>query len=390
VSENITKPVETNESNCPGGSQMSNDTPSLRSSSVLERIAELPVDVGATFLLAVAAGIVYAVPSQFAPVLRTLVGLPVLLFAPGYTLLCVLYPESGEQTDGFNWQDVGTRWLDWPARLGLSLGGSVALVPIVALTTSMAGLQPTAVPAVVAALVGAGSVVAAFRRVQVPPGRRLDIPVAALRHRRASPGGTSRARLVVASLLTISVLAATATMGYALVVPSEGESYTEIYLATENGSDELVADSFPTTFDGEPRELVVGVENHETDRTEYTVVVRLQRIETDDGTKRVTAQEELDRFSLELAPSASWERTHAVAPNMTGEDLRLTYALYSGDPPADFAGTDPYRRAYVWVDVTTPVTDGDERGSRAEQVSDTPTAGPTTTTDQTDPDRGRS
>ena len=55
---------------------------------------------------------------------------------------------------------------------------------------------------------------------------------------------------------------------------------------------------------------------------------------------------------------------------MTGDDLRLTYALYRGDPPADLAEADPYRRAYVWVDVPTPVTEDDERGDR---VSDTPT-----------------
>lgn len=338
---------------------MSNETPSsVRSSSVLERIAELPTDAGASFALAVAAGIVYEWPSLSPPVVRTLVGLPLLLFAPGYTLLAVLYPAAADRRKDVHWQAPVTDWIDWPARLALSLAASVALVPVVALAASVAGIPPTAVPSVVAVLVAVGSVIAAVRRLQLPANRRLRVPGPRVRGWRAiTSDAASTPRLLVTVLLASSVLLATATVGYALVVPSDGESYTGLYLSTENESGELVTGSFPTEFNGSAHELVVGVENHEDTRTTYTVVVQLQRVETDDGTTRVRQRRELQRFQTRLSPGDSWEHPHEVAPTLTGEDLRLAYLLYRGDPPRNATDREPYRRTYLWIDVTAPVSD---------------------------------
>ena len=337
-----------------------NNEPSspVQSSSILETIAELPGDTGASFVLAAVGGICYTWPSISPPVLRTLVGLPLLLFAPGYTLLAVLFPAAHNRPDDPNGWSSTEHWLDWPARLALSLGSSVAIVPLVALGVSLAGADSATVPLVVTILVAAGAVLAAIRRVQLPRPRRLRPPTTRWWGERAPQAWGSRgARLAVSALLAGSILVATATMGYALVVPNDGESYSSIYLATENGSDDPVAASFPSTFDDRPRELVVGVENHEDTRTTYTVVAQLQRVEATNGSITVTQRDELRRFEVELAPGGTWERSHQVEPTMAGENLRLSYALYRGESPDEPATAEPYRRSYLWIDVTASATD---------------------------------
>ncbi|WP_424019997.1 DUF1616 domain-containing protein (plasmid) [Halorientalis pallida] len=331
---------------------------SVQSSSTLETITELPGDAGASFTLAVVGGVCYSWPSLTPPVLRTLVGLPLLLFAPGYTLLAALFPAAHDRTDDPRGWNSTDHWLDWPARLALSLGASVAIVPLVALGVSLAGADSATVPFVVTVLVATGAALAAIRRVRLPRPRRLRPPTIDGWGERSPRAWESRGvRLAVLTLLAGSILVATATMGYALVVPNDGESYSSIYLATENGSDDPVAASFPSTFDDRPRELVVGVENHENTRTNYTVVAQLQRVETTDGSISVTQRDELRRFEVELAPGETWERTHEIDPTMAGENLRLTYALYRSGPTGEPATAEPYRRTYIWVDVTAPTGD---------------------------------
>jgi len=61
------------------------------------------------------------------------------------------------------------------------------------------------------------------------------------------------------------MLVAVASVGYAVAVPKEGESFTEFYLLTEGEDGELVADGYPTEFvRGEGQPLVVGVGNNGT------------------------------------------------------------------------------------------------------------------------------
>lgn len=339
---------------------MSNETSSLeRSLSALKTIYVLPLDLIALFVLATASAIVYTWPSVVGPVPTTLIGLPLLLFAPGYTLLAILYPASSERNVVVaDWQvhGSGDHWLDWPARLALSLGTSVALVPIVALLSSIAGVDLATVPTVVAGLVATGSVIGALRYGQLPPERRHRIPIARFTDSIApSVSSVHRTKSAITLLLAISILVAMSTVGYALVVPNDGESYSSLYLGTENETGELVAGSFPTEFTAnEGRDLAVGVENNEGETVSYTIVVELHRVDTRDGTNVVFQREELQRFSTTLDDGETWERSHEVTPGLVGDNMRLTYSLYRGDAPSNSSDEEPYRQVYIWIDVKPP------------------------------------
>jgi uncharacterized membrane protein len=165
--------------------------------------------------------------------------------------------------------------------------------------------------------------------------------------------GTDRRLAGVANvLLIVSVLIATATMGYALAVPQDGESYSSISLLTENDSGELVAEGYPTNFTaGEPADLVVSVENDEGSETDYTVVVVVQRVDPSADGVRVLEQQELDRIEATVGPGETWRQEHQVASEMVGEDLRLTYLLYRGEPPETPTRENAYHDLYVWMDV---------------------------------------
>lgn len=336
---------------------MSNETPAaVPSHSLREAIRNLPPDVVALFGLAAVGLVVYALPSLFGPVPTTLVGLPLLLFAPGYALLAILYPASNDRrthvVDATALESEG-HWLDWPTRGALSLGTSVALVPLLALGCSVVGLELTILPTVIALLVAIGAVAAARRRSQLPPAHRLEPPFAdRLAGSRPSISSLRSVGSATTILLAVGVLLATSTLGYALVVPNDGEAYTSLSLATENESGDLVSGSFPSEIDtDEERELVAVVENAEGERTSYTLLVELQRVDDGDGTTEVTERTELHRFTPEIEDGERWERSHAIRPEEPGDDLRLTYSLYRGDAPSDPAAEEPYRQTYVWIDV---------------------------------------
>jgi len=167
-------------------------------------------------------------------------------------------------------------------------------------------------------------------------------------------------------LLVVSVLLAVGSVAYAVAVPPQGEQFSEFYLLTENDEGELVADGYPTEFvRGESAPVVVGIGNNEYESTEYTVVVELQRVEavgggnlsvanaTENATTeiQVVERERLGELSAQLAHNETWQQSHELSPTLTGENLRVQYLLYRGEPPAEPTRDNAYRSLHLWVDV---------------------------------------
>ena len=153
--------------------------------------------------------------------------------------------------------------------------------------------------------------------------------------------------------MVCSILLATASVGYAVAVPKQGEAFSEFYLLTETPDVELVADNYPEEFvAGENRTLTVGVGNHEHEAVSYTVVVLAQDVRVQNNSTTVLAEEQLRRFQPRVADNETWQRNHTVAPSLTGDSIRLTYLLYRGPPPADPSTENAYRELHLWVTVT--------------------------------------
>lgn len=318
----------------------------------LRSARKLPADLVAVSLVVVLADVVVLVPGIRATPLRPAVGLPVLLLAPGYVLTAVLFPARGGRDTGGR-----ARGVDWPERLALSLGGSVVLLPLlgVGLVATGLGLGAPAVMAGLDAVVVAGVLLGAVRRWQLPERDRLRVPtgrVAAALHD-AFEGRSVRTALNV--VLAASVLVAVGALGFALAVPNPGESYTGFSLLTENESGDLVAEGYPTEFvAGQPQALTVGVTNGERERTRYTVVVEVHRVEDVGGSLSVRDQREAARLRTTLDPGEQWHRRVAVAPRMVGDDVRLEYFLYRGSAPADADAESADEHLHLWIEVSEP------------------------------------
>jgi uncharacterized membrane protein len=124
-----------------------------------------------------------------------------------------------------------------------------------------------------------------------------------------------------------------------------------MYLATESGGEYTIGNYPETLVAGEPTTLHVGIENEESRRVTYNVVVLAQRVDTSGPRTTVLAQQEVDRATATVAPGETAHVESTVAPTRLGTDIRLTYLLYRGQPPDTLNTDTAYRHTYLWVDV---------------------------------------
>jgi uncharacterized membrane protein len=196
-------------------------------------------------------------------------------------------------------------------------------------------------------------------RFSVPYRRWLGAPRAAI----ADSGARIDVLLTVVVVLCVVLVAGTVT--YAGVADRGGERFTEFSLLGTNETGAPIADDYPEEFTfRQPKSLLVGIENHEERRVNYTVVVALQRVDERANRTRVTDQRELDRFSHTLAPGESVRRARSISPTLVGSDLRLTFLLYRGVPPQNPTISNAYREVHLWIDVG-----GDDRIGSIRQAS---------------------
>ena len=289
--------------------------------------------------------------------LRILFGLPLVLFVPGYTFIAALFPEAGTgapETDGESREGI-----DGIERLALSFGTSIALVPLIGLVLNFTpwGIRLVPIMISISGLSLLFIIIGAQRRQALLPEDRFTVPirsrVGAARTELFEPD--TRADAVLNVVLVLSLLLAVASVGYAVGVPKKGESFSEVYLLTKSDNGTLVADDYPTNFTvGQSRSLYVGIGNHEHRTVNYTIVLKLQKVEfVNNNTTRIRQQQVLHRFHTQLANNQTWKKQHTVTPHMTGKRLRLVYLLYKGNPPANPTINNADREVHLWVNVSS-------------------------------------
>lgn len=335
----------------------------------------VPLDLVAVVGYVALAVIILFQPGIYGTPIAVAVGLPLLFFVPGYALVSALFPGATPDDVAGKRSDVGRKQsLDAMAEHGLSdamaehglsgvervalgFGVSVALLPLVgiALAASPWSIDPWPVVVAVGGFAIACSVVGTIRRFRRPPDRRFSVPVRAWlgRGRRSlSSGSTVESALNVG--LAAAVVLSVAAIGFAVAAPGPSQSYTTVSLLTQNETGQLVAADYPQNFQsGEGKPIVVEMTNHEGEQVGYSVVVELQRVRKDDGGgAKVVQDRRLATFTPTVGAGQTWQTTHEVTPTMTGEDLRLVYLVYEGEPPQNPSASNAYRHVHVWVNVT--------------------------------------
>jgi uncharacterized membrane protein len=317
----------------------------------------LPGDLAAVVGLVLLTSLASTVPVVSDTPLRTVLALPFVLFLPGYAAAAALFPAASRPLDAET-AHARRSGIDGIERIALSFGVSIGVVPLVAVGLNFTpwSIRLTPILLSVGGLTILMSAIAAKRRLALPPDERYRVAyrhwLRAVRVELFEP--ETRADAALNLLLLTGVLVAAASIGYAIAVQNAGEGFTEFYLLTESDDGELVTAGYPREFVvGQPRQLVVGIENHEAERVRYTVVVLLQDGRFVDDEPLVDREAELDRFQVDLAASETWKQPYQISPPFPGERLRLTFLLYrDATLPATPTADNAYRHVHLLVNVS--------------------------------------
>ena len=136
---------------------------------------------------------------------------------------------------------------------------------------------------------------------------------------------------VLTVILLITIIVSICLVVYVIVIPKQGEQFTEFYML---GINEM-ADEYPTQLPvGENGKLIIGVVNHEYADVSYRLDVNL------DGAVIHTEQ-------IDLAHDETWEEPFTFKATVEGDNQKLEPLLY-------MEGADGvYRSLYLWVNVTS-------------------------------------
>lgn len=322
-------------------------------------------DLVAVVVLAVVGTAATFVPGLAETPLRVVLSFPLLFLLPGYALVSVVFPGNRQAAAATD-DGEESRWdYQWPLadepdgieRFVIAFGLSVVIVALtgIGLNETEFGVQLAPVLNVVGTFTVVAAVVAALRRRRLSPEDRF-VPFANLDvdrvDVRAAVVPSTAGETVLTVLLALGVVLAGVGV-FNAATASEPTEATEFFLLTETEDGELVADNYPETWSvNERQELVVGISNKADTETAYTVVVKLQRLSSPESASPVLSETELDRMEVTVGPGERRFRTHAVSTDTVGDDLRLTYLLYRGEPPADPSIETAHREVHLIVDIT--------------------------------------
>ena len=242
-------------------------------------------------------------------------GLIFVLFVPGYVLVAALFPRKDD--------------LDLVERLALSLGLSIAVVPLVglALNYSPWGIRLNPILAFVTLFIVLAASVAVYRRSVLPSDEAMSVPAKLALPKWSQVRTTDR----LLGLLLVLVLAVSGVGAYLAATSSGGsEEFTEFYVLGADGK----AEGYPRTVRvGDKFTLILGVVNHEGEETTYRVQAMIGG--------RLAAS--LD--SLHLANKEEWEGPLELTATQPGSNQKVELVLYK------VGNGVPCGTLHLWVDV---------------------------------------
>lgn len=223
-----------------------------------------------------------------------LLAILLVLFIPGYVLVAALFP--------------GNKEIDWIERIALSVGLSIAVVPLLGLLLNFTPLGIRFGP-IVGTITGFTLLIglaAYWRRLRLPMADRLSATLVV-----APPAWKEYAFVdkVLTIALGASIVIAGATLVYVLATPRPGETFTEFFILGPGGN----ASGYPTNLTvGEPGTVIVGLISHEARTINYAVQIDLVGVNiTYNATCGCNQSVELNRTTLtwlnqSLEDSQNW------------------------------------------------------------------------------------
>lgn len=235
-----------------------------------------------------------------------LVALFLVFFIPGYMLVAALFP--------------GNQRIDWIERIALSLGLSVAVIPLLGLFLNFTPFGLTLAPILLSIVIFSGLVggIAYVRRRQVAPHQRLSVTIEFKRTAWQQYSPLEKALTVVLVAVLISSLS---ILTYVLITPRPGERFTEFYVLGTDGT----ADNYPTELNvSEEGTILIGVVNREFERVSYVLrvdLLGLQQLWNETGGINETVEVNrttMASMSLSLDHETNWTSAYSFRIDFSG------------------------------------------------------------------------
>jgi uncharacterized membrane protein len=251
--------------------------------------------------------------------LLVVLGLLFVIFFPGYTLLSALFPKRDD--------------LGGVERLALSLGLSIAVVPLIGLILNYTpwGIKLYPILISVTLFIIVTSAVGWYRQRKLPASDRFGITFKA-----SLPNWVDMSKLdkALSISLVVAIMAALGCLGYVVAMPKQGEKFTEFYILGLGGK----AEDYPQqVILGDTVGIIVGVVNHEHQPASYQVGITIDGVETsqvDIGT---------------LAHEEKCEKRVSFIPKVAGKKQKVDFYLHKNGEDRPYFD-DPL---HLYIDVVT-------------------------------------
>ena len=258
-------------------------------------------------------------------VVRVVLGIPMILFFPGYVLIAALFPRKSS--------------LGGIERVALSFGLSIAMVPLIGLILNYTpwGIRLYPILVSLTAFIVILSGVAWRRRKGVAENERFVVPFSG-RIKLSSWQGQGRWDKVLSVVLVAAIIGAIGTLVYVVTSPKVGEQFTEFYILGMEGK----AEHYPEAlYVGEEGKVILGIVNHEGEQTNYRVKLEM------DGEEAglVVGGEAKDTLLVTLAHEEKWEGEVGFIPRKAGDEQKVEFLLYKEGE------AEPYLKLHIWLNV---------------------------------------
>ena len=259
--------------------------------------------------------------------IRIILGLPFMLFFPGYTLITALFP--------------GKSGLQGIERLALSFGLSIAVLPLIGLILNYTpwGIRLHPILISLTVFIMTMCTIAFLRRNRLSDddkndfGSMLTIRKVRAKEEPTLPSVKKKKWMdrLLNIMLALAAVVCICTIVYAIATPKTGEKFSEFYILGTEGK----AENYPRDVKlGSPISLTIGVMNHEQTETTYTVKVIIDGVNN-----RVFPM-------ITLAPEQKQEQVISFTPAKVGENQKVEFLLFKN------AETEPYLTLHIWVNVS--------------------------------------
>jgi uncharacterized membrane protein len=298
--------------------------------------------------------------------LKIILGLPFLLFIPGYLLLFVLFPTKKTE-----------KGIDFTKRIALSFGLSLAIIPLIgiALYYITGGIQSESAFISIFIFEISLGLISTYRWYKTTPDERLilSINLSLDKFKKKYKTKTKLDKILLITIIILLILTTTLFI-FVITTPRPNEKFTSFNIL---GSDKSTTNYPYNVISGENTTIIIGITNHEYQTINYTIEVWLinQTIKFNESAKENIISYNnawfMDKINTRLIHynkkiekewKTQWNYNYTFNITKKGENLTLAFLLFTTptenyDYDKDYKDIikqkidNSYEELHIWINV---------------------------------------